>query len=377
MVVASFAGSHGAFSQAFRETSPRSIVQVSRFSGNDCRMTTMRDVAAEVGVSVSTVSRALAGHRHVDEELRVRIEATARRLGYRPNAVARALRQTRSTVVGLVLPNIVNVTYATGAAVLQGVFQRLGYSVALFMTNNDPASDRDCLERLREQRVAGVVHVPCSAAGARALAHGADPIPVVELFRQSRSRRFDAVVADDQEGAFRVVSHLAALGHRRIGVITGDAGVSTTIRRQEGIARAFTAAGLRAGDCPVVYGDYSRRWGRRACEGLLAAPDPPTAIFATSTELVLGALLAAEIRGVRLPEDVSLAGLGNPDWYQVTRAPITAYSLPLEEMALAAAQLLLARITRLARDAEGPPAPTLFTVSGQFFPRASTAPPSH
>lgn len=335
--------------------------------------TTMRDVANKAGVSVSTVSRALAGHRYVDEELRARIQATAKQLGYRPNAVARALRQTHSRMVGLVLPDIVNTTYATGAAVLQSVFQGLGYTVVLLMTNNDPALERDCLEKLREQRVDGVIHVPCTPGGARLLGKGRDIVPVVELFRHSRGHQFDSVVADDQEGAYRVVSHLAELGHTRIGLIAGPEGLSTTARRREGVSRAMAAHSIDPDHCPAFYGEYSREWGTRAFTEMLSRPSPPTAVFATSTEHVLGALMAAASHEIRIPEDVSLAGLGDLEWYQVLRSPITSYSLPLEEMAMAAAQLL---ITRISQQRDRISQPTTFTVSGRFIDRASTQAPA-
>lgn len=335
-------------------------------------MIAMRDVAHEAGVSVSTVSRALSGHPHVNEELRTRIHETARRLGYRPNDVARALRQQRSRTVAIVLPDILNVTYATVAAVLQRVFQTMGYSVALLMSNNDPTLELDCLEKLRERRVDGVVHVPCTPGGAQLLTQVGNQIPVVELFRHSRKRQFDAVLADDDEGAYSIATHLADLGHRRIGIITGSANLSTTAHRRDGIMRALAARSIDPDECSILYGDYTRDWGRSAFSEMMRGPEPPTAVFATSTELVLGALLAAVAQGIRFPEDVSLAGLGNPEWYQVVRTPITTYSLPLEEMATAAAQLLITRISQAGEVASGP---TSFVVSGSLFPRASTTRP--
>lgn len=337
-------------------------------------MLAMRDVADEAGVSISTVSRALSGHPHVSEELRTRIHETARRLGYRPNGVARALREQRSRTVGIVLPDILNVTYATGAAVLQRVFQRAGYSVALLISDNDPAQELDCLERLREQRVDGVVHVPCTPGGAQLLNREGSEIPVVELFRHSSRRSFDSVLADDEAGAHSIAAHLADLGHRRIGIITGSASHSTTAHRQEGVLRALAARSIDPDECTILYGEYTRDWGRSAFSQLMREPAPPTAVFATSTELVLGVLLAAVAQGVRFPEDVSLAALGNPEWYQVVRTPITTYSLPLEDMAAAAAQLLVSRITQAGRPPAGP---TSFVVSGSFFARASTTPPPH
>lgn len=335
-------------------------------------MIAMHDVARDAGVSVSTVSRALSGHPHVSEELRARIHETARRLGYRPNGVARALRQKRSQAVGIVLPDILNVTYATAAAVLQRVFQKMGYSVALLMSNNDPAQELDCLERLSEQRVDGVVHVPCTPGGAQLLRQAGSRIPVVELFRHSRKRQFDAVLADDDEGAYRIVTHLAHLGHQRIGIITGPANLSTTAHRRDGAMRALAAACISQDECSTLNGDYTRDWGRSAFTEMMRRPEPPTAVFATSTELVLGALLAAVEQGVRFPEDVSLAGLGNPEWYQVLRTPVTAYSLPLEEMATAAAQLLITRMSQARENVSGP---TSFIVSGSLFTRASTTAP--
>ncbi|MGH8869158.1 MAG: LacI family DNA-binding transcriptional regulator [Actinomycetes bacterium] len=336
-------------------------------------MTTLRDVAAQVGgVSVSTVSRALTGHPHVDEELRSRIQTAARSLDYRPNAHARALRQRQSRTIGLVLPDIVNITYAAGSAVLQRIFQRYGYNVALFVTDNDPAVERDCLQRLSEQQVDGIIHVPCTSSGARMLDRAGDRIPVVELFRHSQGGRFDCVIADDEQSAYQVIEHLATLGHRRIGVIAGDAEFSTTGHRLAGITRALQDFAIDPEHCPVMTGSYSREWGARAFTELLRMPDRPTAVFATSSEFVLGALLATTTQGVRLPDQVSLAGLGDPDWYSVVSAPVTSYSLPLEEMGMAAAQLL---VSRISQEPQRGWKPTSLTVAGHFAVRDSTGPP--
>lgn len=333
---------------------------------------TLRDVAEALGVSVSTVSRGLSGHPHVDERTRVRIREAARRLNYQPNALARALRSNRTKTVGLVIPDILNQFYAAGATVLQATLERHGYRLIVCINNDEPGDDAECLTALLQYRVDGIVHVPCTPTGAQGVRDVDPRAPVVELNRRSDAGLFDAVISDDHEGARALVRHLADLGHESIGVIAGPPSLSTTRGRIEGLETGLREVGIAPDRCPVLYGSYTKSWGIEAVERLVSLHPRPTAIFATGNRVVAGALHGLAKAGLHIPRDISVIGYDDPDWFAEWRPAITTYALPLRDMGRMAAELLLARMAE-------PPSvrsrPTLMRLTGHLIVRESTGPP--
>jgi LacI family transcriptional regulator len=324
-----------------------------------------------MGVSPATVSRALSGHPYVDEDLRTRIVRAARELGYRPNALARALRVQSTRTLGLIIPDIRNDFYAEAATVLQGALEERGFRLILCISGNDPANDRSYVRTLVEHRVDGIVHVPSATTSVRELEAGGRRIPLVELLRHTIGAPFDAVVSDDREGAAALTSHLVELGHRRIAMITGPDAFSTTRYRVDGFRDALR--NVTDADGVVEYGTYTPAYGYEATRKLLARGPRPTAIFSSGSPLTSGVLRALGEADVRVPRDVSLVAYEDPEWYAGTNPPLTCYALPLHQMGRIAAELILARLGEPAV-AERPP--TTLRFSGHLIVRQSTAPPS-
>jgi LacI family transcriptional regulator len=336
-------------------------------------MATLRDVAKRVGLSAATVSRALSGHPYVDEQTRGRVVRAARELGYRPNALARALRVQTTRTIGLIIPDIRNDFYAASATVLQGALEGHGYRLILCISNSDPAHDRSYLRTLAEHRVDGIVHVPSAPTDARELQAGGRTIPLVELLRHSPDAPFDAIVSDDREGAAALTRHLLDLGHRRIAMLTGPQEFSTTRYRVDGYRTALRDAGLGADDEIVLYGTYSPASGQFQAREVLGMRPLPTAIFSSGSPLTGGVLRALADARMRIPADLSVVAYEDPEWYAFSSPPLTCYSLPLREMGRVAADHIVARVT----EGEASPAePTVLRFSGRLIVRESTAKPS-
>jgi LacI family transcriptional regulator len=331
-------------------------------------MATLRDVAADTGLSPATVSRALSGARYVEEATRARVVAAAQALGYRPNALARALRSKQTMTVGLIVPDIRNDFYAETASVLQGAFEERGYRLLLCISNNEAESDRSYLSTLAEFRVDAIVYVPSTPTGARGLLSAPKRIPIVELLRHTEEGLYDAIVSDDREGAVALTKHLVLLGHRRIAMIAGPESLSTTRYRIAGYREVMRAAGLAA---RIERGPYTPDHGYTATRDLLAAQAQPTAIFSSAGPLTVGVLRALKDLGAAVPADVSVVAFEDPEWYAAQNPPLTCYGLPLREMALLAVELVLKRLAEPA-DGERPPATLRF--SGHLIVRGSTAP---
>ena len=334
-------------------------------------MATLRDVAQELGLSISTVSRALNGYPHIDEGTRARVQRAAKALNYHPNALARALRQQETKTVGLIIPDILNLFYAEGAAVLQATLEEHGYRLIVCISNDNPDSDRSYLEALLRQRVDGIVHVPCTIDGAR-MVRDSSMVPLVELNRGSNTALFDAVLPDDRDGALRLTRYLLGLGHTRIAVIAGPEQYSTTVGRIAGVKEAYREAGISLEELLIIPGQYTPAWGAEATRQVISLEPRPTALLAAGNQIVLGALQVLALHRLRIPTDISLAGFDDPGWFAAWQPGITTYALPLREMGLVAAQLLL---SRMAMSKDSLSMATVTRLAGQLVIRESCAPP--
>ncbi len=325
----------------------------------------LKQIARETGVAMSTVSRALNGHPHVDEHTRARVQEVADRLGYRPSVAARALRGSGTRTVGVVLPDMMNHFYARTVSMLQDQLEDRGYGVVLAVTNNDANRERAALDRLAAADVDGIIIVPSIVR----LPPKPVGIPIVELNRES-SRDCDKVCYDEADGAYSLVTYLTELGHRSIAMVGGEASYSTTRRRAAGYQRALSDVGVEMRPEWQQIRTHSREWGAEALRRLMALPEPPTAVFASSSELVLGLLVEARRLGLQVPHDLSFVAFGDPEWYEVVAPEVTSYEQPINQTASIAVQLLANRMSQGTQDA-----PTKVVVQGRVMMRNSAVQP--
>lgn len=305
---------------------------------------TLRDIAARLGLSHSTVSRALADNPAINAGTRARVRAAAEAMGYVANASARLLRGERSALVGLVIPDVQNDFYATIARIVADTLAGQGFQTVLAITEDDPAREQQALLGLVEARAAGVILTPTAQplAGALALL---PRMPVVQLLRAQRDIGADRVLIDDEEGIALATTHLLALGHRRIAYLGTPAMLSTGAARLAGFRRAFAAAGATVDERLVCQGAPRPETAQDAVLDLLRRAAPPTALLCASSELTLGALLALQSLGLRAPDDLSITGYGDPRWFALAEGGITTVQLPVEDVARAAATALLRRMS--------------------------------
>lgn len=335
--------------------------------------TTIKDIAARLGVSHSTVSRALRGFQYVDEELRQRILATAEELNYRPNALARGLKGMRTKVIGLVIPDLLNSFYAAAATTIQAGLAEQGYRLLLCVGGFSPANELAYLQAMREERVEGLIWVPRANGQLVIREFAEEGVPVLQFARMV-TRHLDAILWDDATGARAATQHLLELGHTRIGLIVGPREFSSGRLRLDSYKRTLQAAGVEIDPRLIKVGPFEPAWGRLAAEELLDLPIPPTAILAASGHHLVGALQAIDACRLRIPEDVSLVGFGDPDWYALWHPPITTVAFPTEVMASLAVRRILDRIQDRTPDREIKPA--LTRLDCELIVRGSSAPPA-
>ncbi|MFF8730673.1 LacI family DNA-binding transcriptional regulator [Streptomyces sp. NPDC015171] len=348
-------------------------------------MATMADVARSAGVSVATVSHVLNGTRPVLPRTRQAVLDAVDALGYTPNTLARSLVTARTRSIGLAVSAISNPYFTE---ILQGVEAaalEAGYSLLIADPHDDPRHEHKVVRLLHERRVDGMIVAPSAdprdlvgylrrhavptvfldrlidahlaegltpddrAGGSPARpAHGATRAAVAA---PPSAPCFDQVCADSTAPTALLVTHLAGLGHRRIGLIAGLPGLSTTGERVAGYREGLAAAGLGFDERLLVSGNSESAGAEQATAALLGLPDPPTALVTANNAMTIGTLRALRRHGRSVPDDIALCCFDDFDWADLFSPRLTAIAQPSRDMGARAVQVLLDRLAEPGRPA--------------------------
>jgi LacI family transcriptional regulator len=329
------------------------------------RHVTSHDVARSAGVSQSVVSRAFRPGAPISEALRERVLQAAGELGYTPNAFARGLLRRRTGLIGLAVEDT---SHPLQAALLDRVLAGLeGQGLApVLVAARDAAALSAGLARVEAYRPDAILVCGPTLPPALGTRLREDGIPVVLLNRYPAEPGTTAVALTGNHGGGEVMArHLLALGHRNFAVIGGPPGAPAASDRAAGFAAALRREGL--GDPPSRPGDYSPEGGATAMASLISARPRPTAVFCCNDLMALGALSALRAAGLRVPEDISVAGFDGIASGTWSTPPLTTMEQDLPALATAALELLIARLS----DPDLPPEARL--IAPQLVVRASTA----
>lgn len=305
----------------------------------------------------------------------MRVRRAAAELGYRPNSIARGLKTRDSRLVGLILHNLINVSFHTIAEIAQTRMALAGYQVILCISGDDSAAEANYLEMLADHQVQGLLVVSTGRNAERLIRLQREGIPVVELIRRTSSTLVDAVLAGDVDGSYQATNYLLSLGHRRIGLVAGPADTTSGRERRLGYTRSMTEAGLPVDGDLIVEGAYLPETGSRAVAHLLGVGTPPTALLIANHESVFGALPALAERGLRIPDDLSVLCYEDVPWFRWWHPPISVVDSAAGELADLGASLLLDRIRAGPEEGKSRPARE-YRVGARLVLRESCAPPS-
>jgi LacI family transcriptional regulator len=309
----------------------------------------LADVASAAGVHPGTASRALNPETRdqVSRETAKRIVRAAERLGYVPNAQARALRTSRSYLVAIVVPDITNPLFPPMVRGAEHVLTDAGYTVLLTDTDNDLARERRQIESLLARGADGFIIATALWQDPLLQELAAAAVPAVLANRNTSSGQWPYVGGDERVGIALAVEHLTQLGHRRIIHLAGPQNSSTGRERASSFRQAARACGLRTDEARVrVCGSYTEAGGEQAMTRLLGSGAEFTGIVAGNDLIALGVLDALDRAGLRCPEDVSLVGFNDMPFVDKLNPPLTTVRLPLEEMGALAAHTLLTELDR-------------------------------
>lgn len=315
-------------------------------------MTNIKKVAQKAGVSASTVSRALSGKIFVKEETRERILRAVAELDYRPNLIARGLKEGRSRFIALILPNITNPIFPKLVKHLEERAGDRGYSLVLFDSHGDKGREKDIVESVGAHFVAGVLLSSATDDIAHLDVLRKQGIPLVMVNRDFEAD-YQCVVSDNFASGQVVTSHLIERGHERIACLLGDTGMLHYRQRRDGFFQAMREYGLKVRREYLIDKVMDVEESHAATRRLLALRQRPTAIFCFSDYLVLGVYSAANALGLRIPGDISVAGHDNIDIAPHLIPPLTSYEMPTEGIAAAAVDALVAAIESPMRQSRG------------------------
>jgi LacI family transcriptional regulator len=308
-------------------------------------MATIRDVAEKAGVSVATVSHVINGTRKVAPETEARVRRAMEELGYQPNAIAQSLRKRTTYAIGILVSDITNPFFATIVRGAEDAALEAGYSVIVCNSDEDPQKEDMYIRALWRRRIDGMLIAPTRDGTSPAIQELVQrKLPFVFVDRKAKGIEADAVLSDNIGGAYLATKHLIERGHKRIGIVLGIPGATTTEERLLGYRQALEEAGIPFSEDLVVWGGYRMEGGRKACAKLLSLSDPPTAIFSTNNLMTVGVLQELSHRGIKIPEEVAVVGFDDLEWAEIVYPPLTTVAQRPYEIGRTAFNLLLERL---------------------------------
>lgn len=301
----------------------------------------MLQIAREAGVSLGTVSHVMNGTAIVREPLRQRVLNAVKNLGYEPNELSRGLRLNKTSIIGMIIPDITNPFFPAVVRGVEDVAYKNSYRLVLCNTDNDSSKEITYLSQLKSFLPAGILLIP--SMGSTVATNSSGP-PVVCVDRRPQGWKGDMVTVANREGAYKAARHLIDMGHRQIGLIAGPSYLTNAQDRLLGFTQALNDAQIPIAPEYIQEALFDRATGYSSAMRLLQMLPRPTAIFTTNDLMAMGALLAVRESKLSCPKDVSIISFDGLEQTELTDPPLTTVYQPGYQLGYTAARLLLERI---------------------------------
>ncbi|SFP78525.1 LacI family transcriptional regulator [Amycolatopsis arida] len=313
---------------------------------------TQRDIAELAGVSITTVSHVVNGTRGVAPETRAAVLAAIERTGYTGDVIARSLVTGGTRSIGVAISLLANPYFAVLMQAIEREAAAAGYTVLLADTHETVTTEQATVRALRARRVEGLLLTPAPGDGAVISELVSLGMPVVLVDRLTTRTDVDQVGAENIQATSALTEHLARLGHRRIGLVSGAPGLTTSEERVLGYRLGLGRGGRSWAAELVACGHSARDGGAAALAALLDLPDPPSGVVVANDVMMVGVLHEARRRGLRVGRDLAVVGYDDVEWADLVDPPLTTMAQPVEEIGRRAVRLLLARIADPEREPE-------------------------
>ncbi len=309
---------------------------------------TTEEIAARLGISAMTVSRALNDRPNVDKKTRERILETARKLGYTPNHIARSLVLRRTETIGVVVPEITHSFFPEVIRGIEDVTYSAGYHLILTHSAEDDERERDVIRTLQSKRVDGLListaqTVKDYSSYVDAIRLG---IPIVFFDRVVQDIGASCVSIDDENCSERITEHLIGHGYKSIAHLSGPTTVSIGKARLRGFHKALTRNGLKFKPELVVESGFHEKGGYQAMQSLLQLPvrERPDAVVAVNDPAAFGAMKAIQEHRLRIPQDIAIVGMSDDIRAELVFSPLTTIRQSAYEIGKTAAETLISEI---------------------------------
>ena len=325
------------------------------------RRASITDLAKTLGLSPSTISRALSDHDDVSEATKARVRQLAEELHYQPNQLAAALRRGRSNTLGVLVPHITGHFFPQVVHGIATEAAKLGFNVMICQSNEDARQEQKNIDLLMNSQVEGIL--VSLANSTHNFSHfeavRQQNIPLVFFDREVedfQGSNVSSVLVDDYQGAYQAVTHLIEQGCTRIAHFRGPLHLNIHKNRHQGYRDALTTHGLAIDEDLIVQCEMTPKGGSQAMRHLLKLSRRPDAVFSTNDQAAVGALQVAKAHRLRVPQDLAIVGFSNEDFATLTEPMLSSVDQRCEQMGKTAVQLLQ-KMLKSGPNRLGPPKP--------------------
>lgn len=313
---------------------------------------TIKDIAKEAEVSVTTVSRVLNNKPDVGDDTRAKILKIIDEMNYNPNSVARGLVMQKTHTIGLIIPDISNPFFPQVARAIEDKAQKLGYSVIFFNTDNHLEREKKAVELFKSKQVDGLI-VSLSLGNEEILKElKASNYPVVQIDRSVFNDIYPLVSIDNKNSSYQMIEYMLKKGHKRIAHISGDLNTTTARERLAGYKKALQDYEIEINDDYIIEGDYTQHSGFEAMQKLIELKERPTAVFAANDLSAAGVYKALFAAGLKIPDDVAVAGHDDINLASLLRPELTTMKQPKYSMGERAVTVLMKMINDQEKEIE-------------------------
>ena len=303
---------------------------------------TIKDIANETGLGLATISKYLNGG-NVLEKNKIAIEKAIKDLDYTVNEFARSLKTSKSRTVGIIIPELSNIFVTSIITVIEDILRNNGYSIIVSDCRTDDSLECDVVNFMMSKRVDGIICMPVSRNGKFLKPAINGNIPILLIDRMLENVDTDVVMVDNVSASEKAISHLVENGHKEIGIVVGPSDIFTSQERLKGYKNALDKEGISVNEDNIIFSNYTVQGGYESLKKLTKNKDM-TAVFMTNYEMTLGAIIAINELGIKIPDDLSFIGFDNLQLSRIVKPKLSIVDQPLEEIGRNAATLMLKRL---------------------------------
>ena len=339
---------------------------------NRKRHISLKDLARELNVSISTVSRALKDHPNISPEVKERVKKLAEEWDYRPNPLAMGLLRQNTRTIGVIVPDLVTHFYSSVISGIESFASQQGYYIIISSSYESYKKEKECIENLLNSRVEGLI--ACLSYQTSDYSHFEDlvrkGVPIVFFDRICLTEKVSSVVANNREAARQTTNHFIDSGYTKIAYIAGPEFLNISRERKEGYLDGLNDQGMKFRPDFLVHCEMNPECAAEATRKLLALGDPPNAIFAINDTVAFAAMKEIRLHGLKIPDDIGIVGFTDDYHATVVHPALTTVTHPTFEMGETVASLFFETL-------EGNKVPRQIELKTSLKIRESSSPRPH